>query len=207
MNNKSFILIFIIWLFCFCGIIGIISPMSNWFLNMTPLNLGITLFVVLSQIHSYETKTIFALAVTFLLGFTTEFLGVNYGIFFGEYVYGENLGIKIYGVPIIICFNWVLLTIISADTSRLFFSDKHQSILAAAVIMTLLDLLLEYSAPRFDFWSFSSEKVPLKNYLCWFFISTLAHIIYQNIEIKTNKKISYHVLASIFLFFGFFLIF
>ena len=47
----------------------------------------------------------------------TEFLGVNYGYIFGNYAYGSNLGYKIGGVPVMICVNWVILTIITADVS------------------------------------------------------------------------------------------
>ena len=206
MKNKIPILIGVIWLFCISGIIGILSPMSSWFLKMTPLNLGIMLFIILLQIKNYKLKTILILTWPFLLGFLTEFIGVNYGFLFGDYSYGKNLGIKFHGVPIIICCNWLLLTIVSGDVAKFFFQEKWKSILAAAVIMTLLDILLEFSAPRFDFWEFYLGKVPLKNYLHWFMISIIAQICFQQIEIKTNKKTSYHILGSLFLFFSLFLI-
>ena len=35
-----------------------------------------------------------ALLIPFLLGFITEAFGVNYGLIFGDYSYGENLGFK-----------------------------------------------------------------------------------------------------------------
>ena len=32
----------------------------------------------------------------------SEILGVNYGLIFGDYIYLDNLGYKVFGVPVII---------------------------------------------------------------------------------------------------------
>ena len=47
----------------------------------------------------------------------TESLGVNYGLIFGNYEYGNNLGFKFFGVPFLIGINWIILTAISANTA------------------------------------------------------------------------------------------
>ena len=38
------------------------------------------------------------------------------------------------------------------------------------LMMMLLDILIEVSAPRFDFWLFKNDVIPLKNYIAWFVI-------------------------------------
>ena len=41
-----------------------------------------------------------------------EILVVSYGIIFGNYKYGEILGYKVLGVPLIIGINWCILSLI-----------------------------------------------------------------------------------------------
>ena len=73
--------------------------------------------------------------------------------------------------------------------------------------MMLLDIMIEVSAPRFDFWQFENNMIPLKNYIAWFIIGSIAHYFYHQIEIKTNKKVSIHIFVAIIIFFFIFLIF
>ena len=71
--------------------------------------------------------------------------------------------------------------------------------------MTLLDAVIEVSAPRFDFWEFEGGVVPLQNYIAWFCIAFTAHMGYHIFKPKTHKLISMHVLVSMFVFFTIFL--
>ena len=84
--NLATISIFVIWLFHLSGIIGIVYFDAGWFLSMTPLNL--TINFALLVITSYKSNNFLKiLAVSFFLGFISEFLGVNYNLIFGEYLY------------------------------------------------------------------------------------------------------------------------
>ena len=139
----------------------------------------------------------------FTLGLITEILGVNYGLFFGEYSYGANLGPKIYGVPYVIGLNWVLLIIATGSLSDKLIKGKIiNKILFASILMVLLDLLIEKIAPKLDYWEFVISPVPFSNYLWWFIFS----IIFQYIFLKTVKtkeyKLSSNILVIQFIFFG-----
>lgn len=200
--------IFLIWLFSISGIFGILSEEhSDWFLSMTPLNLLLTFVILILNIEELKPKIIIALSIPFFLGFITEALGVNYGLIFGSYVYGENLGYKIVGVPLMICVNWALLTAVTADVASYFSKNKIVTAFVGGTLMTVLDLLLEVSAPRFDFWEFEGGVVPLQNYIGWLVTAFIAHLGYQYFNVKTNKTISWHILISIALFFAVFLFF
>ena len=59
-----------------------------------------------------------------------EILGVNYGLIFGKYDYGDNLGLKLLGVPLLIGLNWVVLTFICGSISNHFIKNKYLSILS-----------------------------------------------------------------------------
>jgi putative membrane protein len=198
----------LIWLFTVSGIIGILSEMyRDWFLALTPLNLMLTFLILLWNISDFKRKYILAFAIPFILGFTTEALGVNYGLIFGNYTYGENLGYKIIGVPIMICFNWALLTAVTADISKRIAKHSAISAIIGGGLMTILDFLLEISAPKFDFWEFENGIVPLQNYLGWFITAFVAHLGYQRFKVKTNLTVSWHILISIAVFFTVFIFF
>jgi len=205
---KIPISITIIWLFTISGIIGILlEDYKDWFLALTPLNLAITFIILLVNITKFKKTYIIALLIPFMLGFITEALGVNYGLVFGDYIYGNNLGYKIFGVPLMICINWVLLTAVTADIARCITKHLVIAALIGALLMTGVDLLLEVSAPRFDFWEFKNGIVPLQNYIGWLVTAFIAHLGYQYFKVKTHKVISWHILVSIVLFFTVFIFF
>ena len=206
-KNKIFISIFIIWLFNISGIIGILSSYSEWFLGYTSLNLLIYVVLIIWNLENISKKVLIAFSIPFFIGFFTEYLGVNYGLLFGTYSYGNNLGIKIWGVPLMICVNWALLTFITADLSRVIHKNIFVRSLLGGLLMMILDLIIEVSAPGFDFWRFENNTVPLKNYIAWFIIGSVAHYLYNQISLKTHVKLSIHILVAITFFFVCFLFF
>ena len=206
-KNKIFISIFIIWLFNLSGIVGILSSYSEWFLGYTSLNLLVYVILIIWNLENISKKVLIAFSIPFFIGFFTEYLGVNYGLLFGTYSYGNNLGIKIWGVPLMICVNWGLLTFITADLSRVIHKNIFVRSLLGGLLMMILDLIIEVSAPRFDFWQFENNTVPLKNYIAWFIIGSIAHFLYNQISLKTHVKLSIHILVAITFFFVCFLFF
>ena len=206
-KNKIAISILIIWLFNISGILGILSPYSDWFLKLTPLNLLIYVVLIIWNLEHISKKFLIAFSIPFFIGLLTEYLGVNYGLLFGTYSYGENLGLKIWGVPLMICVNWALLTFITADLSRVIHKNIIVRSLLGGLFMMVLDLIIEVSAPRFDFWQFENNIIPLKNYIAWFIIGSIAHYLYHQVSLKTNTKLSIHILVAVTLFFFTFLIF
>ena len=175
MSFKTYVCIGLVWLFTISGILGIISSASSWFLALTPLYLGFNFLVILLCLKDQKNRVLKAISIPFILGFITEVLGVNFGLIYGSYAYGENLGLKIFDVPLIICLNWCLLTIVSADVGKLISQNKDARIFFGALLMILLDVLIEISAPRFDFWLFKDGIVPLTNYFGWFIVASISH--------------------------------
>lgn len=203
---KFHLSVFLIWLFSISGIIGIQNPeYTDWFLSATPLNLLLSFLILVLNIKTFKVNYVVALSIPFFLGFITEGLGVNYGLIFGEYAYGSNLGYKVWGVPIMICFNWALLTAITADISRQLNSTLWISALIGAVLMTGLDVVIEVSAPRFDFWEFEDGVVPVQNYIGWLATAFIAHLGYQYFRVASDTRISWHLFISMLIFFMVFL--
>jgi len=205
-DKKRQLAVFLVWLFTVSGIVGITIGYSDFFLPLTPVNLLVS-FVLLLWMVNFDPKTLLALLVPFSFGMITEYLGVNYGYIFGSYSYGANLGPKVGGVPWMIGINWALLTFIMASFVRK--SKWHFSLKAAIAsgIMVLFDVLLEQLAPAFDFWEFTGGEAPLQNYVGWFGVALVVHLIYQKLDHRVDVTVSKNVLRAMSVFFGFFIIY
>ena len=202
-NTTSKISVFIIWLFHLCGMVGISYGNKDFFLAFTPINLFISfvlLFVNQKQLESKELKSAFLI---FFIGMVSEILGVNYGLIFGDYVYLDNLGFKILGVPVLIGVNWIILTFITGSLSSFIFKNKYVSILMGAILMIGLDLLIEPVAPLLGFWIFDLQKVPLQNYLGWFVIGMITQALFQFKIAEKELTFSTHLLIINAIFFAF----
>ena len=195
--------IFFLWLINISGFFGMLSDQNEFFLSTTPYVLSLTLLLLILNHNLSSKKSKIGLMLVFLFGLIVELLGVNYGLFFGDYSYGDNLGSKIYGVPYVIGFNWVLLIIATGSVSdKLIKGRKIYKIIFASFLMVLIDLLMEKSAPKLDFWEFVISPVPFSNYLWWFIFS----LCFQYIFFKTVKTKEYNLSSNIlviqFIFFG-----
>lgn len=137
-------------------------------------------------------------------GMLAEWIGVHYGVLFGNYAYGSNFGPKLDGVPFLIGINWALLTFITASIATYLVTNKIAQIILAASLMVLLDFFMEHSAPRFDFWSFEGAIVPLKNYVTWFVVAVLFQTIIQFKKIKGDLTFSINLYVAQLVFFVYF---
>ena len=199
--NKK-VSIIIIWLFHLSGLLGLLYIDKNLFASLTPLNLFIsTTLLFVNQTNATRMK-FFIVFTIFFVGMIAEILGVQYGLIFGNYDYGNNLGLKLLGVPILIGFNWVVLTVICGSiSSKIFKKSKILSVIFGITLMLLIDITLEPIAPVLDYWEFSGSKAPLQNYIGWGITSLVTQTLYQYFY-KTKEFIfSVNLFIAQFLFF------
>jgi putative membrane protein len=145
---------------------------------------------------------LFAL-VTFIVGFAAEYTGVHTGWIFGHYRYGETLGTKLFEIPLMIGVNWFLLIYaagVMLQRSRL--KNIIVRILSGAIILTLLDVLIEPIAIHFDYWHWLDAGIPFKNYVCWFLLSALLLSIFEQFKFKRQSIVAPAMLIAQFLFFA-----
>ena len=202
-NVISKISVSIIWLFHICGMIGISYGNKEFFLAFTPINLLVSFVLLLinqKRLNGIKLKSVFLI---FIIGMVSEILGVNYGLIFGDYAYLDNLGVKILGVPVLIGFNWIILTFITGSLSSLIFKNKYISVLLGAIFMILVDLLMEPVAPLLGFWIFDLPTVPIQNYIGWFVVGIITHSIYQFTISEKEITYSMHLLVVNAIFFAF----
>jgi putative membrane protein len=193
----------LIWLFHISGLCGILFIDRELFLETTPINLFVTFIMLFVNQPQMDRGVALAAGFAFVMGFAVEFLGVNYGLIFGEYAYGNNLGLKIGGVPLLIGANWVMLTFITGAVAALFFDRSPlKAAVFGAFLMVLIDLVIEPVAPKFDFWEFADVTAPLSNYIGWFLVAFPIQWIYQT-QVKIKDRVfSFHLVLVQFFFFG-----
>ena len=203
-SSTSKVSVFAIWLFHVCGMIGISYGNKDLFLSFTPVNLIISFFLLFVNQIQITQREILSVFTIFLIGMICEILGVNYGYIFGDYVYLDNLGTKVFGVPILIGINWIILTFITGSISSYIFKKNLKfSILTGAIFMILLDLIIEPVAPLLGFWIFDLPSVPLQNYVGWFLIGLATQFIYQKFVVNKEIPFSANLLLANIVFFTF----
>jgi bisanhydrobacterioruberin hydratase len=189
--------------FYLTGLIGLLIPQSFiLFRQLIPFALLFSAFalVLFHEGTGWVKTTVFFLLI-FLAGYFTEVAGVHTGLIFGEYRYGQSLGLKWLEVPLIIGLNWAMLTYMTASLTDRFPLPVYAKIVSAALLMVSYDLVLEQAAPGMDMWTWSGDRIPLLNYLSWFFISLLFHVLLKIFRIETRNKLAALLFICQFLFF------
>ncbi|MEM8906452.1 MAG: carotenoid biosynthesis protein [Bacteroidota bacterium] len=174
------------------GVVGLALPIHEDFVLLTPFNLLVSLALVLWHHPSKNLAVYGFVAICFVVGFFVELMGVQTGLIFGEYSYGEALGWKIGGTPLLIGVNWALLVYASAALVNALFSGGHwfvKSVLGA-LAMTLLDVLIEPVAMEIGFWHWVENEVPLQNYIAWFLVALPLHGCFHLLLGKPNNKVA-----------------
>jgi len=143
---------------------------------------------------------------TYIVTFALEAVGVATGAVFGEYVYGPTLGLKLFGVPLIIGFNWVVVVFASFSAADALTRRLPRGLHAVATVLltgacaVIFDLVLEPVAIRFDYWAWDGVHVPLQNYLAWFVIAAAAAVPAAAAKIRAESRIPMIYVAVQFLF-------
>jgi len=184
------------------GAIGLAIPESRALFQMlTPFNLLATAAIVFHFEEKKNAGYIILLFVTFLVGFGIEVAGVHTGAVFGEYAYGATLGFKLWEVPLAIGLNWAVLIYTTGLLSDRLKVPKVIRAIIGALLMVVLDYLIEPVAIKFDFWSWSLESIPIKNYIAWFIVSLALHGLYQVLPFSKNNPLAIKLLYIQGLFF------
>ncbi len=185
------------------GIVGILTRLHPDFILLTPINLLVTLALVLWRHPRWDQRSIAYLGIAYAVGFGAELFGVQTGLLFGEYVYGRVLGWKLWGTPLMIGVNWVIVSYGAGVTvnelgSRL---PKWLKATLAAALMVGLDLLIEPVAVRYGFWTWAGAEIPLQNYLGWFVVAWPLLLLFMHWLGDVRNKVGIALFIWQFVFF------
>jgi putative membrane protein len=196
--------IVIIVLFHLVGLTGLLIPsLRSPFLQLVPYHLLLMLVVVILSHQNVDGRLLLFVACTFIGGYGVEWLGVNKHLLFGHYQYGQTLGFQLDNVPLIIGVNWFLLIY---STGALMQRSRLKSMLlrvmSGAIVLVLLDILIEPVAVRLDYWHWSdNDNIPLSNYTCWFFVSAFMLVLFERFRFKQQGMVAPVLLITQFVFF------
>ena len=196
---KSYFLYFLILVYVSGSIGFVMNP--TFFSPFTPYTLLFTCFVFLIHIPVADKKFLLAFFTIAFLGYIIEVIGVKTGLIFGKYSYGDGLGTKLLEVPLIISINWAMLICAGIRIVSSIFANKITVLVVAALLVTLIDLLIEQVAPKLDFWQFESGLPSIHNYLGWIGVAFFISYFFYPILIKSNRTVSLIILILQIIFF------
>ena len=194
---KSALVILVIYSL---GVAGLMSEKKMFFaeLSMLPL-LIVNILLVLNNRQRFEkVKYYKAVSILVGLGFVIEVIGVHTGFIFGEYSYTRYLGIRLFGVPLIIGANWMGLVIATSALLDKLSSNKLIVSLLGAVLITAIDIPLEIVAMKLSFWKWPGDQVPIQNYAAWFIVAFGMMWFYSKQPMKKSNRLApYYLLLLV----------
>ncbi|HOW10562.1 MAG TPA: carotenoid biosynthesis protein [Bacteroidales bacterium] len=160
------------------------------FISLTPFALLLCFAAILSYHRSDNTaKDALVFGAILLAGFFVEAAGVNTGMIFGNYEYGDGLGLKIFSTPLLIGLNWAILTYCTAIVTDKLLVHWSLRIPAASALMVLYDLIMEQVAPAMRMWSFK-DGIPAQNYIMWFVFALIFHTVIKIAGLRFSNTIA-----------------
>jgi len=198
--NSKWVIVFLV-IFYSVGIIGTSLPISqSLFITLVPVALLLSTIILFSFHEKYTPKVFFIFGIVYFLGLIVEIIGVNTGIIFGNYEYGNSLGAKILDTPLIIGVNWLMLTYCLSTVFANFIHSKIVVVLVSSSIMVIYDIVLEQVAPQLDMWHWNNGIIPTQNYVAWFVVSMLLTtiLVYSKVELKNKLSLSMIVIQMIY---------
>ncbi len=168
---------------------------------LTPFVLLLSGGLVLFSLELQNNKPLAIwLIAGFLFTMIIEILGVKSGLIFGNYYYGYVLGVKLFGVPVIIGINWIMIIWGGIGIGNIAGSSIFSKSFLAAFMILVFDLILEPVAMKLSYWHWQGGIIPLKNYSIWFLIGFFLSFGYfrANIKIKTDLPIALFVIQIFF---------
>jgi uncharacterized membrane protein len=192
------------------ALLGMRIPFSTGFL------LGyvgaLVLFVAWHAVLSKGWKrSLLMLSLSFIVAFTAEALGVNFGLVFGHYQYTPALGISLFGVPLLAALAWepivyaafclsdVLATRAESPSSA--FSRNVSPWWAAgigALATTAWDMMIDPIAVSQGWWVWTNggsyvpyvaNGVPITNFLGWLLVAFVINLIYRQVADRNPRPV------------------
>jgi bisanhydrobacterioruberin hydratase len=169
--------------------------------EMMSMTWGILLFGSLLSLAFYGDyfKSIWPkLFLVFAISMLAEILGVQYGIFFGDYYYGQDLGIKLFGVPMLIGILWLTLSLGVKQLLIKMKFPKYITLVLGGLLLVFVDYIMEPFAVNFNLWIWKNDVIPIYNYTCWFVLGVIVQWIIFDVKAKNIMMLFVLILNVLF---------
>ena len=207
-------------LFHISGLIGILfTPYKKWFIQCTSINLFI-MAVLLILTHSQKNKNFYIfLIITIAFGLTVEIIGVNTSLLFGNYTYGNILGIKVLNVPLITGINWFIIIYCAGMFTQVYENyllekmNKQEIIINkqiklisfiidAVFLVFVFDWVMEPVALKLGYWQWQDGVIPQYNYITWIVVSSVLFVVFRKLNQNKRNIFAVHLFIIQLLFFA-----
>ncbi len=194
-------------------VISVLLIILNKLLGMRiPFSVGFLLgYVGFSLVfvvwHAILTKgwkrSLIMFGLSFLVAFSAEALGVNFGLVFGRYYYTQALGPGLFGVPFLAALAWEPIVyaafcisdmlVGNSETRAVSIYPRLSPIWAAAIgalATTAWDMMIDPIAVSQGWWAwvnggayvpYVGNGVPISNFLGWLLLAFVINLIYRYI--------------------------
>ncbi|MDO4790260.1 MAG: carotenoid biosynthesis protein [Porphyromonas sp.] len=202
-SKLDLLLMGVISLFYIFGAIQLGQPETKLFYSgMTPFVLLFSLlFLAFYDRTRQKGMLIFLSVLVAVSSFGVEVWGVATGEVFGSYAYGEELGIKIAGTPLLIGLNWVLLLYLTAAMCSFMPRNFLSWIILPSALMLIYDIVMEQVAPRMDMWSWGGDVIPIQNYVVWGVLALIFHTLRYVMNVDIRNRMATFLFSIQVLFF------
>lgn len=201
-QHRDGIFTFVLYSFYAVGVLGhLVEKTFPAMIILTPFVLLVFGLAVLLRTAWHDYRLLIWCLAAYLFTFTVEALGVHSGLIFGEYYYGNTLGLKFLGVPLVIGFNWVIVVLGAITIAKRISGNVFLSALLAAFFTAIFDIPLEIVAVNLDYWQWAGGIVPLQNYLAWFVVAFIVALSFNYLKLETKGKVIIHYFFIQFFFF------
>jgi len=183
------------------AVLGMRIPFSVWFL------VGyVGALLVFAVWHAVLSKgwrrSLLMFGLSFIVAFTAEALGVNFGLVFGRYRYTAALGPRLFGVPFLAALAWEPIVYAAccitdilapawsnhADSWPRRWSSYLWMALVGALATTAWDMMIDPIAVDQGWWvwegggpyvPYLKNGVPIDNFLGWLGVAFLINLLYR----------------------------
>lgn len=206
-------------LFHVTGLLGILLGNTSLFAGFTGMNMLLMFALILFTQRAAHWSFYFFIVVCAVTGYLVEYNGVHTGILFGDYLYGDTLGIKYKGIPLIIGVNWFIIVYccgisiytLTVIIKRRLLPEQRTTyekwsiaslIIDGALLATFFDWIMEPVAVQLNFWKWTTDsEIPMLNYITWFAVSCCLLTVFTLCRFKKANKFAIHLLLIQFMFF------
>ena len=221
LGRKLFWSLFILVLVHTAGAIGMVFYNKGFFTGMTPYNLILMFLLLIWNQDDKNRRFVYAFCIAFSVGLIVELIGVNTQKLFGSYVYGDVLGYKFLGVPLLIGVNWFITVfswylVAGIFLKKIYSKNKYSNTKYNAYLLqpffgaffaVLFDWLMEPVASKLGFWFWNDNMIPVFNYTCWFIFSFFICFSFKILKIEFSNWFAPFLVGVQTLFFIFLRIF
>ncbi len=196
MNEKKYLIIYAI-LFIAAIVGHSIPSVLPYMLKLTPFFLLAINGLALFSIREEKNLRLLGWCILFFtVSILFEILGVKTGFVFGQYIYGNTLGFKLFGVPLITALNW---TLVIAGIANIFEERNMGSLemfmIAVGVCAVFFDSILEPVAVKCGYRLWLDSIIPMHNYYSRFIISALGAMLIKLLKVKFNSGLLWKYIA------------